>query len=258
MMVLPAVSSEFLKLRRAPIVWLLAGAFALAPLMVGLMMSVLLHPGFGRRLGLMTAKAQLTIPAATWPIYLTLIATVFAGGVIVLAVVQAYVFGREYAERTVGPLLSLPVSRVTLLSAKLTVSAVWFVAMAAAVYAEAWLVGIGIGLPGYAPGLLAVSAARVGLVVLEVLLAGSVAAWLAVVSRGYLAPVGVSVLLLLIGDLFAHSGWAGYIPWSIVFTTAGAARGATAPAPASIAVLVAFFLAAAGATWLAMDRSDVN
>lgn len=256
MMFLAAVSCEFLKLRRAPIVWLLAGAFALTPLMVGLMMSVLLHPGFGRRLGLMTAKAQMTIPAATWPVYLTLIATVFAGGVIVLAVAQAYIFGREYAERTAGPLLSLPVSRVTLLGAKLTVSAVWFAAMAAAVYAEAWLVGVAIGLPGYAPGLLAASLARVGLVVLEVLLAGSVAAWLAVVGRGYLAPVGVSVLLLLIGDLFAHSGWAGYVPWSIVFTTAGAAGG-VAPAPASIAVLVAFFLVAAVATWLAMDRSDV-
>ncbi|MEJ2291893.1 MAG: ABC transporter permease [Deinococcales bacterium] len=252
-----AVLTELLKLRRARVVWILAAAYALAPLMVGLMMSVLLHPALGHRLGLLTLKAQLTVPAANWATYLGLVATLSAGGLVVLAVAQAFVFGREYAEGTAKDMLALPVPRVTFLTAKLAVSALWFVATAAAVYAEALVVGAVLGLPGYAPGLLAATSVRVAATVAEVVLAGSVAALLAVAGRGYLAPIGVSILLLLIGDLFAHSGWGPWLPWSMVLLTAGAAPGAAVPGPASLAVLAVFFLATAAATWWAMSRTDV-
>ena len=153
-MLVQAFLCELLKLRRARITWIVTAVYAFAPLMLGLMMTVLMRPALGRRMGLLTAKAELTIGAANWPTYLTLTAALFAGGLIVLAVVEAFVFGREYAEGTAKNLLTLPVDRATLVAAKFAVSAVWFVAMAAVVYAVALAVGFAIGLPGFQGALL--------------------------------------------------------------------------------------------------------
>ena len=255
-MLLQAIYCELLKLKRARITWIVAAVYLFAPLMLGLMMVVLMHPDVGRSMGLLTAKAQLTIGVANWTTYLTTIAALIAGGLIVLAVVEAFVFGREYAEATAKNLLTLPVGRATLVAAKLAVSAVWFVAMAAVVYAVALAIGFAIGLPGYQGALLASSAGTVAMLVLQVLLAGAAGAWLAVVGRGYLAPIGVTVLLLLIGNLFAHTGWGPWIPWSIVLMTAGTVPGGAPIGAASMAILVIFFVVAAFATYLAMDRSD--
>jgi len=255
-MLVQAFLCELLKLKRARITWIVTAVYAFAPLMLGLMMTVLMRPALGRRMGLLTAKAELTIGAANWPTYLTLTAALFAGGLIVLAVVEAFVFGREYAEGTAKNLLTLPVDRATLVAAKFAVSAVWFVAMAAVVYAVALAVGFAIGLPGFQGALLVGSVRTVATLVLQVLLAGAAGAWLAIVGRGYLAPIGVTVLLLLIGDLFSHTGWGPWVPWSIVLLSAGTAPGSAPVGAGSIAILVIFFLAVAIASYLAMDRSD--
>jgi ABC-2 type transport system permease protein len=253
---LQALMCELLKLKRARIPWIVAAAYALAPLMLGLMMAVLMHPEFGRSMGLLTAKAQMTIGAATWSTYLTLTAALFAGGVIVLAVIEAFVFGREYAEGTARDMLTLPVDRATLISAKLAVSASWFVATAAIVYLVALVIGFAIGLPGFGSALLAESLRRVATLTLQVLLTGAAGAWLAIVGRGYLAPIGVSVLLLLMGNLFSHTGWGPWVPWSILFLTAGTVPGVSGVGAASMAILVIFFLAVTLASYLSMDRSD--
>lgn len=255
-MLAQAFVCELLKLRRARITWIVTAAYAFAPLMLGLMMSVLMHPELGHRMGLLTTKAQLTIGAANWPTYLTLTSALFAGGLIVLAVVEAFVFGREYAEGTAKNLLTLPVDRATVVVAKLAVSAVWFAAMAAVVYLVALVVGFALGLPGFEGALLAASVRTVANLILQVVLAGVAGAWLAIVGRGYLAPIGVTVLLLLVGNLFSHTGWAPWIPWSIVLVSAGTVPGSAPIGMGSTAVLLTFFVAVGIASYIAMDRSD--
>ncbi len=257
MIFLRVLGAELLKLKRSRITWVLALVYCFAPLMMGLMMGVLKNPELGRRMGLITAKAQMTVGTADWPTYLMLTAFLFAGGMIVLAIVDAFVFGREYAEGTAKNMLTLPVGRGTFVAAKLLVSALWFLCMAAVVYAEALLVGFLLGLPGFAAELLAANGLLVARLVAQVLLVSSATAWMAVAGRGYLAPVGFAILLFLVGDLFAHTGWGPWIPWSIVLLTAGAGGAeAPVPGPLSTAVLVGFFFAGAAATWLTMDRSD--
>jgi ABC-2 type transport system permease protein len=251
------LSTELLKLRRTRIPWVLALVYCLAPLMMGLMMAVLKDPELGRRLGLVAAKAQLTIGAADWPTYLQLTGFLFAGGIVVIGVVQAFLFGREYAEGTAKNLLSLPVGRAAIVAAKLVVSAAWFLGMAVLLCAEALVLGLLLDLPGYEPGLLAAGLRRAALLSAQVLLLGSVPAWIAVAARGYLAPLGFSILLLLVGDLFAHTGWGPWIPWSILLLSAGAG-GPQAPVPgaASLLVLLGVFAAGFAAAWLHLERVD--
>jgi ABC-2 type transport system permease protein len=257
MMFLRVLSTEFLKLKRSRIPWVLTLAYCLAPLMMGLMMVVLKNPELGRRLGLVAAKAQLTVGAADWPTFLQLTGFLFAGGILVLGVVQAFVFGREYAEGTAKNLLALPVGRTAIVAAKLVVSAVWFLGMAVLLYVETLALGLLIDLPGFSTALLAASLRRAVRLVLEVLLLSSVPAWIAVAARGYLAPLGFSILLLMVGDLFAHTGWGPWVPWSIPLLSAGAG-GADAPVPGmrSLLVLIGVFAVGFAATYLHLDRVD--
>jgi ABC-2 type transport system permease protein len=246
--------AEVRKLKRSRITWVLTIIYGLAPLMLGLMMSVLKNPDLGRRMGLLTTKAQLTIGATDWPTYLGMTGFLFAGGMIVISIVVAFVFGREYVEGTAKNMLTLPVGRSTIVAAKLTVCAIWFVGMASVVYVEALLIGQLIDLPGYSPGLLQTNVRLVAKLVFQVLLLSSIAAWITVGTRGYLAPVGISILLLLIGDLFAHTGWGLWVPWSIVLLTSGA--GSAVPGPASTVVLIVSFAVGALATYLTFERTD--
>jgi hypothetical protein len=250
------VSTELLKLRRTRIPWVLALIYGLAPLMLGLMLLVLKDPELGSRLGLVTAKAQLTIGAADWPTYLTLTGMLFAGGLIVLGIYQAFVFGREYIELTAKNLLTLPVGRGRMVAAKLTVTAIWFAVVAACLWGEATGLGFLIGLPGFRTDLLRQSAALAARLVLEVLLLSSVPAWIAVATRGYLAPVGLSILLLMLGDLFSHTGWGPWVPWSIPLLAAGAAGTPLPTSAASMVVLIVTFAAGALAAWVTLERSD--
>ncbi|HUX22767.1 MAG TPA: ABC transporter permease [Spirochaetia bacterium] len=257
MNLLGTVQTEFLKLKRTPITWVLGVVYCLAPLMLGLMMEVLKNPALARRLGLITAKAELTIGAVDWPTYLTFTSFFFAGGVFILAIAAAYVFGREYAEGTAKNLLCLPVHRATIVGAKLVVSTVWFAAIALVVYGEALLVGYAIGLPGFSNQLLFATTRVIAKTVLFVVLASTVNAWITVVSRGYLAPVGLSVLLFLVGDLFSHTGWGQWVPWSIILMNAQTAQaGVPALGNGSTIVMCAVFLAGFYATYLTLDRVD--
>jgi len=254
---LRVVSTEFMKLRRTRITWVLGLLYAVGPLMLGFMMVVLKNPELGQRMGLLSAKAQLTIGAADWPTYLMIVGFLFVGGIIVLGIAQAFVFGREYVEGTAKNMLTLPLGRGVFVAAKLTVTAVWFLIMAALVYGEAILIGLLIGLPGFQGRMLTANAVVAARLCLQVLLLGSVPAWIAVATRGYLAPLGLSILFLLVGDLFAHTGWGPWFPWAIPLMSAGAA-GPDAPVPGagSMLVLVFTFIAGAVAAWATLDRVD--
>ena len=123
-------------------------------------------------------KAQMTIGSTDWPTYLSLVSLFFVGGMIVLSIAEAYMFGREYAEGTAKNLLSLPIHRGHVVVAKLLVSAVGFAAMAVIVYAVALLGGFLIRLPGFSFALLGSNAVRSVWIVVEAMLVCSTSAWI--------------------------------------------------------------------------------
>src|SRR5674476_238014 len=75
------------------------------------------------------------------------------GGMLMLAFIVAFVFGREYADGTAKNLLALPVGRMWFVLAKLVVAAVWWFALVVVVLVEALAIGRVVGLPGFSPGL---------------------------------------------------------------------------------------------------------
>ncbi len=231
--------AEFLKLRhsRVPLVSLVA--FSLGPLGLALFMWIAAEPGRARNLGLIGAKASLMGLAATWPSFLAMFAEIVGGGgLLLLAFVVAYLFGREYAEGTAKVMLTTPAQRHLFVLAKFVVAAVWWACIVAGVLVEALLLGLLLALPGFTPALAVTALGQTLVLAAVAFLLTTFEGWIAILGRGYLAPLGFAIGTLALGDLFGHTGWAQWFPWSIMSLLTGTAGPRTNTLPAgSLAVL---------------------
>ncbi len=213
---------ETLKARRSRVPLLTALGFLLAPLAGGFFMIVLKDPEFARRAGLISTKAQITAGVADWPTYLELLAQAVAvGGILLFGLIGTWVFGREYADRTIRDLLALPTSRSTIVFAKFIVVASWSAALSAMIY----LVGLGLGALIVLPQasaevflqggttLVITTGLTIALVTPITLFAG--------LGGGYLPPMGVAIFALVLAQILGAAGWGDYFPWSVPALYAG-------------------------------------
>lgn len=253
-----AIRTEMLKARRSRVPWGVVIAFSVAPLVMGLFMVILKDPERARSLGLLGAKAQLTAGTADWPTYLNLLGqAVVVGGAVLFAFLAAWVFGREFADKTVRSLLANPTSRGTIVLAKATIVATWSLVASAWVIALGLLIGSLIDLPGWSvsDGMATVLAIAVAAVLTIALL--SWAAFFATVGRGYLAPLAWTVAMVALSQVLTVLGWGAWFPWAVPALLAGAGGTAVEPVSAT-GVVVLLIVAAAGvlATTVWWDRAD--
>ncbi len=251
--------AEILKLRRSKITWITFLAYGAGPLIGALFMIVLKDPGLGQRMGLIAAKARWSAGSADWPTYLSMMLQMTGvAGMILIGVISAYVFGREYAEGTAKNMLALPIHREWFVLAKVAVIVIWFAALSAAFCAESILMGLLVGLPGYSSGLVLHSMeVELESAALLILLC-PVAAWTALAGKGYFAPLGVTIFTLILGMVFGPTGWAPWVPWSIVplFTGAAGPEARQSIGTGSYAVLAAVFVLGVAGVMLHIKRAD--
>jgi ABC-type transport system involved in multi-copper enzyme maturation permease subunit len=252
------VAAEFLKLRRSKVTWLTFAALALAPLGIALLMWIVRDPDRAARLGLLGTKANLSGLEATWPAYSTMMTQVIGtAGLLMLAFIVAYVFGREYSEGTAKNMLALPVGRHWFVLAKLVVAAVWWTLLTVAVLAEAFAVGFALGLPDFSAGLATSMIGQALLAAAIAYLLAPVSAWVATLGRGYLAPVGFALVMLLLGNLLSKTGWATWFPWSIAPTLVGSLGSPSErPAAGSLVVIAIVFVLGVAAAIAQLRYAD--
>jgi ABC-2 type transport system permease protein len=215
---------ELRKARRARMPLITALAFALAPLAGGFFMVVMKDPALARRLGMISAKAQFIAGGADWPTYFSLLAQAAAiGGFVLFSLIAAWVFGREYSDHTLKDLLALPTPRRSIVLAKFIVIALWALLLALEIYLLGLIVGTLVALPPVPPAVVMqgsrMLAETAGLTILLV----TPIAFFAGVGRGYLAPMGGTILLIIAAQLVAAAGWGEYFPWAIPALHAGMA-----------------------------------
>lgn len=255
-----ALRCELLKARRSWVPLLTAAGFSLGPIMAALFMVVMADPVRARSWGLVSAKAQLFAGTADWPTYLGLIAqTVALGGWLLFSLLTAWVFGREFVDRTARTLLAVPTSRSATVIAKLLVTGI------AGTLISLWVVALGlalgalIGLPGWSGPVLAAGLVRIGWVAVLTLLLLPVIALAASAGRGYLAPLALALLLLFLAQVLAALGWGEFFPWSVPALLSGAAGPERAVlGPWSWAAVATVFVAGTAATavwWHAADQT---
>lgn len=219
-----ALWAEALKARRSPVSWLTAAGLSLLPGVGGLFMIILRDPVAAQDMGLISAKAQLSAGSADWPgLFGILTQGLAVGGGIVFAIIVAWVFGREFADRTAKELLAVPTGRGAIVAAKFVLILLWVVGLTALVLVAGLGVGAALALPGWSPGLLGATVlALVQIGVFSVLLLTWVA-FFAGVGRGYLPPLGWAFLTVALAQIAAVMGWGEWFPWAVPALLSGMA-----------------------------------
>jgi len=252
------LATEFLKLRRSKVTWFSLTVLSFGPLAIGLFMWIVREPGRADQFGLLGTKADLAGLDATWPAYFSMLTLVVGiGGMLMLAFIIAFLFGREYADGTAKNLLALPVGRQWFVLAKLVVAALWWFALVVAVLAEALVTGLVLGLPDFSVGLVMGGVRDALLAAGIAFLLAPVVAWITTLGRGYLPPLGFAFAMLALGNVFAKTGWALWFPWSIVPLSIGmVGKPLQTLPPGSLVIVGLTFLAGIVATILQLRYAD--
>jgi len=221
---LSSLWAETLKMRRSKVPLFTAIGFSMAPLMGGLFMVILKDPEAARSMGLISAKAQLTVGVADWPTFFSILAQAVAvGGGILFAIVTIWVFGREFSDRTAKELLALPTSRESIVTAKFVVIVAWTLMLSLLVFLIGLVVGNFVVIPGWSQQLFQSAFMDIlGSAALTIALLPFVAL-LASVGRGYLPPFGWTILTVVLAQIAAITGWGDWFPWSVPALFSGAA-----------------------------------
>jgi ABC-2 type transport system permease protein len=232
--------------------------FAVLPLIGGFMMFVLKDPELARKVGLISTKAQILAGTADWPGYLNFMAEMTTmGGLILFGLVGAWVFGREYADRTIVDLLALPTPRATIVLGKFIVIAAWSLALTVVNLVIGLVVGLAIGLPEPAAGTVWQGMGALAISALLTIVIITPTIFLANIGHGYLLPLGITMLVLILGQVSNFAGWSEYFPWAIPAAFAQAAsKHSGFPGIASYIILLLASSAGIAGTFLWWDLAD--
>ncbi len=237
-----------------------AVAFLLLPLGCALMIFIYKDPEFALKIGLISAKANLAAVTADWPAYLAFLTQGLAlVGFILFSFIVSWVFGREFADGTCKDLLAVPVSRASILLAKFIVIAVWSVILTIMVVIVAFVLGPVMGLAQGSSDLILQGSVTLIITAGLVIVTVTPIALFASVGRGYLLPIGVAILTIMLTNLITLVGWGNYFPWAVPVLFAGAGRSQYGPLEAvSYAIVFLTGLAGMIATYSWWQLADQN
>ncbi len=208
---------ELNKARRSAVSLLTGLAFLFIPMVGALFMLILRYPETAKRLGILGAKAQLAAIDASWPSLLNLLSqAVTLGGMIIFSFIAAWVFGREYINKTLKDLLALPTSRTTIVIAKFALITVWSFVFSMVAILVGIAVGLLIKLPGYSYDLLTGYAGHFVIGAILAIIVGWAIGLVANIGRSYFPALGFVGLAVALGQIATGLGWGEYFPWAVV------------------------------------------
>lgn len=201
----------------------------------------------------LAAKARPMLIGTGWDAYLGMLAEIMSVAVLIaVGIVVSWVVGREFAEGTVGALVSLPTSPRQILGAKLVVTLGWALAsgLAAATVAIPGGLAIGLGAPDAgalrATGRLLVVAGLMTLLTLPL-------AWVATALRGYLSGISTLLAIVVVAQIVTAAGAGGWFPYAAPSLWAGMGGAEAAAAITPVQLLLAVPVGLLGA-WAAAHR----
>jgi len=227
------------------------------PLGITFLIFLARNPDLSRQLGLVSAKANLVAySTADWSTYLGLFAQIIAAGGFLFSVFAvSWVFGREFADGTLKDMLAVPVQRSNILLAKFAVVAVWSATLTLVVFIVSLIMGAIIQLPGGTLNVVLQSITPIAITACLAIVAVVPFALFASIGRGYLLPVGVAILALIMANLVVVAGWGEYFPWAIPMLYA---QGKSSLAPISYWIILLTGLAGMIGTYLWWKFADQN
>jgi ABC-2 type transport system permease protein len=221
----PALWVEYKKALRSRTFWMTALGILLVALICGLFMFILKDPEQAKRLGIVGAKAQIFGGTADWPSFFNLALTLMSmGGLIIFGFIFVWVFGREFSDKTVYDILSLPTSRMSIIIAKIFIAICWSFVLILFLFILMLVIGAALHIPGWSAvvvwhgfGMLLATGFMTALLCLPFSLVASF-------TRGYLPAVGCIFLVLILAQVITQLGNGQYFPWTVPMLYSGAAE----------------------------------
>ncbi len=237
-------------------VWTALG-YLFMPLGIAFLLFLARNPDLSRQLGLVSAKANLVAYSTTdWPTYLGLFAQIIAtGGFFFSVMAVSWVFGREFVDGTLKDMIAVPVQRSSILLAKFIVVAAWSAALTIVVFMAGLAVGVILQLSGGSVYVVLQGSAAVAITACLIIAVIVPFALFASIGRGYLLPMGLAILAVIMANLVVVAGWGEYFPWAIPMLHA---QGKSALTPISYWVVFLTGLAGMFGTYLWWKFADQN
>jgi len=138
-----------------------------------------------------------------------------AGGILLFILILSWIFGREFTDGTLKDMLAVPVERGSIVLAKYTVMAIWAEAMTLVIFIAGLCMGALMNLPGGSINVLIQGSGLVVEASFLAILAVLPFALLASMGRGYLLPLGVAGLTMIVVNLAQILGWGEFFPWAV-------------------------------------------
>jgi ABC-2 type transport system permease protein len=169
----------------------------------------------------------------------------------------AWVFGREFADRTIRLLLAIPTPRGALVIAKTLVVFAWCAASAAWVMLLGLAVGAMVGLPGWSAEVAVPALGTMAVAALLVIALQTGTAFAASAGRGYIPPLAWAVFTIFLAQILSVLGWGAWFPWAVPALLAGVA-GPEGETVSTVSFVLVFVAAALGlvATIIWWQRAD--
>ncbi len=213
---------EWVKLKRQPIVWISFITILVGPLMGMLFMGILSHPEWAEKSPLLANKANAMSIIVNWDSYFQVqLQALAVGGMLIFGFISAWMFGKEYADRTHTLWLSLPTSRTRIITAKFLVLTLWGVSLVFTQICATILFGLVSSLPGWDTMSILPWMNHMFTIFILLWLLCLPIAWMASIGKGYMAPLGFLILAIVLAQLLGAIGCGAWFPWSIPAIHAG-------------------------------------
>ncbi|MFC2086751.1 ABC transporter permease [Bacteroidota bacterium] len=209
--------AESLKVRKSKVFWLSIVFFVFISFMMGLIMFVQKHPEIAQKFGMIGTKASmLRFGEPNWQNYLALLTQGIGGiGLVGYGFITSWVFGREYTDNTIKDILALPVSRSSIVISKIIIVILWSILLAGIFLAFALVFGHLAGITGWTGEVFSQFVYKYVMTSLLTILLCTPIAFFASYSGGFLLPIGVIILTMIMANFAGLVGLGPYFPWAI-------------------------------------------
>ncbi|HBS85943.1 MAG: hypothetical protein A2W91_08690 [Bacteroidetes bacterium GWF2_38_335] len=243
--------SELTKLKRSRVFWITTIIFIILPMMTGFLVYLSKHPEIASKLGMMGTKAQI-LKTNDWQGYFNLVHQSCSSlGLIGFGFIAAWVFGREYTDRTIREMLVLPIPRASYVYAKLLLVALWSLMLVSIMYLVFIVIGMNLGLEGWNNHAFIDFNTRYFVAALLTVLLSTPIVFISSVTRGFFAPIGFVFLTMMLAQFAGVAGVGPYFPWSVpgLYAMNQAAEGMQITAASFVIVGIFSVIGLMGTLW---------
>jgi len=217
------IQIELLKALHSMVFRVILAGYSIAPVIGAVFVLIVRDPSISKNSPLLEAKANLAGLSPDWPGYLGFLdMTLGVGGIIIFGFIISWVFGREYSDKTINDILTLPLPGKFIVFAKFITVAIWSLVVSLWIFFLGSVLGFTMQLDGWDKLIYLQSFLKFIHLWLMVTLASFPVAWFAITGKGYMAPLGFVIFSMVIGQIAGAVGFGQYTPWSIPGLYSGA------------------------------------